>query len=75
MDALEDRVEAYSLTVPEDGSAATLKASSTLGLLRGLTTFGQLWYEFDDVIYTLETPLQIEDSPAYVCFRVWLVPH
>ena len=72
MDALEDRVEGYSLTVPGDGSAATLKANSTLGLLRGLTTFGQLWYEFDDITYTLEAPIQIKDAPAYVCFHILL---
>ncbi|KIM78434.1 glycoside hydrolase family 20 protein [Piloderma croceum F 1598] len=65
MDALEDRVETYSLTVPGDGSDATLKANSTLGLFRGLTTFGQLWYEFDDITYTLEAPIQIKDAPAY----------
>jgi hexosaminidase len=70
MDALEDRIEGYSLTVPGDGSAASLKANSTLGLFRGLTTFGQLWYEFDDITYTLEAPIQIKDAPAYVCFRI-----
>jgi hexosaminidase len=68
MDALEDRDDAYSLTVPGDGSAATLKANSTLGLFRGLTTFGQLWYEFDGTTYTLEAPIQIDDAPAYVSF-------
>jgi hexosaminidase len=67
MDELESRDEAYSLTVPADGSAATLKANSTLGLFRGLTTFGQLWYEYSGTIYTLEAPIQISDAPAYVC--------
>ena len=66
MDELENRDEAYSLTVPGDGSAATLKANSTLGLFRGLTTFGQLWYEFDGTTYTLEAPIQISDAPTYV---------
>lgn len=33
--SLEDRSESYSLTVPADGSDATLTADSTLGLLRG----------------------------------------
>jgi hexosaminidase len=33
---LNDRNEAYSLTVPSDGSEARLTAESTLGLFRGL---------------------------------------
>jgi hexosaminidase len=70
MDELESRDEAYSLTVPGDGSVATLTANSTLGLFRGLTTFGQLWYEFDGTTYTLEAPIQINDGPTYVCSRM-----
>ncbi|KZT12170.1 glycoside hydrolase family 20 protein [Laetiporus sulphureus 93-53] len=62
---IEDRDEAYSLAVPSNGSVATITATSTLGLFRGLTTFGQLWYEYDGTIYAMNTPLQIEDSPAY----------
>ncbi|KAL6304443.1 N-acetylhexosaminidase [Sparassis latifolia] len=62
---LDDRDEAYNLTVPSDGSPATITATSTLGLFRGLTTFTQLWYTYDGTIYTLSTPLQIEDYPAY----------
>lgn len=65
-DEIESRDEAYTLTVPGDGSAATLKANSTLGLYRGLTTFGQLWYEYAGATYTLEAPIQIDDAPAYV---------
>lgn len=66
-DDLGSRDEAYTLIVPDDGTAATLEANSTLGLFRGLTTFGQLWYEYDGVTYTLEAPVQIHDAPAYVC--------
>ncbi|KAI0927731.1 hypothetical protein AcV5_008188 [Taiwanofungus camphoratus] len=62
---LEQRNEAYNLTVPSDGSAATITATSTLGLFRGLTTFGQLWYKYDGTIYAINTPVTIEDSPAY----------
>ncbi|KAI0927724.1 hypothetical protein AcV5_008183 [Taiwanofungus camphoratus] len=62
---LEQRDEAYNLTVPSDGSAATITATSTLGLFRGLTTFGQLWYEYDGTIYAVNTPVTIEDYPAY----------
>ena len=66
-----ERDEAYRLTVPADGSAATLTANSTLGLLRGLTTFGQLWYAYEGTTYALETPVTIEDSPVYVRMIVW----
>lgn len=72
--APEDRDESYTLTVPSDGSAATLTAKTSLGLLRGLTTFGQLWYNYDGTTYALETPLTIKDSPAYVRFRYYLSP-
>ena len=64
--APEERDEAYSLTVPADGSPATLTANSSLGLLRGLTTFGQLWYAHDGTTYAVNAPLKIADSPAYV---------
>lgn len=66
---LEQRDEAYTLTIPSNGSAALITANSTLGLLRGLTTFEQLWYEYDGTIYAVNTPLSIGDSPAYVCSR------
>ena len=64
---LEDRSESYTLTVPNDGSNATLVANSTLGLYRGLTTFGQLWYSSNSQIYATQAPLQVDDVPAYVC--------
>ncbi|KIK98528.1 glycoside hydrolase family 20 protein [Paxillus rubicundulus Ve08.2h10] len=59
------RSEEYTLTIPEDGSCATLTANSTLGLYRGLTTFGQLWYYYGGVTYTLIAPIDITDVPAY----------
>ena len=65
---LESRVEGYTLVIPADGSAATLQANSTLGLFRGLTTFGQVWYELNGNAYTLQAPFHIVDSPAFVCF-------
>jgi hexosaminidase len=64
--APEQRDEAYTLTVPGDGSGATLTANSTLGLFRGLTTFTQLFYDSDGTTYLLNAPIHIEDSPAYV---------
>ncbi|PPQ65899.1 hypothetical protein CVT26_000919 [Gymnopilus dilepis] len=60
------RNEGYKLTVPEDGTSATLEANTTLGLFRGLTTFEQLWYELNGDVYTLEAPFDIVDSPAYL---------
>lgn len=64
---ITSRSESYILSVPSDGSSASLTANSTLGLFRGLTTFGQLWYYYGGDIYTLEAPVEITDTPAYVC--------
>ena len=58
--------EAYTLTVPSDGSPATLFSNTTLGLFRGLTTFSQIWYTYESSIYTVEAPISISDSPAFV---------
>ena len=66
---LGERNEAYTLRIPSDGSAATLKALSTLGLFRGLTTFLQLWYWSGSVSYTVQAPIDIEDTPAYVSWE------
>jgi len=60
------RDESYTLTIPSDGSVAHLQANSTLGLFRGLTTFGQLWYSLGDNTYTVEAPITIKDAPAFV---------
>ncbi|TRM59406.1 hypothetical protein BD626DRAFT_508221, partial [Schizophyllum amplum] len=63
---LGERLESYSLYVPEDGSEAVITADSTLGLLRGLTSFEQLWYTLGNVTYTNVAPVSIEnDAPAY----------
>lgn len=63
---ITNRSETYKLSVPADGSSATLTANSTLGLFRGLTTFSQLWYYYNNEVYTLEAPVQITDWPAFV---------
>lgn len=63
---IDARSEEYALDIPADGSVATLSANSTLGLYRGLTTFEQLWYQFSGETYTVEAPILITDSPAYV---------
>ncbi|KAL5523179.1 NAG1_1 [Sanghuangporus sanghuang] len=62
---LSERDESYTLMIPSDGSAATLSANTSLGLFRGLTTFSQLWYDFDGVTYTVNVPMVIEDAPAF----------
>ncbi|KAL1746838.1 glycoside hydrolase family 20 protein [Schizophyllum fasciatum] len=63
---LGTRKESYSLSIPATGESAILEANSTLGILRGLTTFEQMWYSLGDVVYTNLSPLVIdEDSPAY----------
>ncbi|VDC07079.1 unnamed protein product [Peniophora sp. CBMAI 1063] len=66
---LSERLEVYHLVVPDDGSGAILTANSSLGLLRGLTTFEQLWYHDgstgNNVKYTISAPIDITDFPAY----------
>jgi len=62
---IEDRDEAYTLTVPSTGGSASITANTTLGLLRGLTTFGQLWYSWEGTTYAIDTPIDIVDSPAF----------
>ncbi|KAF9448540.1 glycoside hydrolase family 20 protein [Macrolepiota fuliginosa MF-IS2] len=57
--------ESYSLQVPANGGSAVLSANTALGLFRGLTTFGQLWYDLDGTTYTLQAPIQVMDAPAY----------
>jgi hexosaminidase len=64
---MEGRDDSYSLTIPGSGGTATLTANTTLGLFRGLTTFSQLWYTVDGMIYTLQAPFEIEDAPQFVC--------
>ncbi|KAK7054384.1 Glucosamine-6-phosphate isomerase (Glucosamine-6-phosphate deaminase) (GNPDA) (GlcN6P deaminase) [Paramarasmius palmivorus] len=65
-DDIELRSEGYSLSVPADGSAASITANTTLGLFRGLTTFGQLWYDLDGTTYTTVAPVTIvNDVPAF----------
>ena len=63
---LEDRNEEYSLYLPANGTDAVLRARTTLGILRGLTTFEQLWYTWDGQVYAINTPIEISDKPVYV---------
>lgn len=58
--------EAYSLSIGKDG-AAKLSANSTYGVLHGLETFSQLFYEHSagDAWYMVNAPVDIEDSPTF----------
>ena len=63
---LEQRNEYYTLYIP-DGGLATLKANTSLGLFRGLTTFTQSVYATSTGSKYIENaPITIEDGPAYV---------
>ncbi|KDR82570.1 hypothetical protein GALMADRAFT_220558 [Galerina marginata CBS 339.88] len=61
------RSESYSLTLPSNGGPATISASTSLGLFRGLTTFEQLFYDDGTgVTYSYQAPVTInDDSPAF----------
>ncbi|EJC98414.1 N-acetylhexosaminidase [Fomitiporia mediterranea MF3/22] len=61
----KERDESYSLNIPAEGGEAKLTANTTLGLFRGLTTFGQLWYTVDNTTFAIGAPWQITDSPAF----------
>ncbi|KAH8813649.1 beta-hexosaminidase [Flagelloscypha sp. PMI_526] len=63
---LGQRNEHYSLRITEDGKVAEITAETSLGVLRGLTTFEQLWHYLDGVTYLHEAPLFIDDEPSYV---------
>jgi hexosaminidase len=59
--------ESYELSVPSDGSAASLSAPTVWGALRGLETFSQLveWrgeYESYHIAYA---PWQVKDAPRF----------
>lgn len=58
--------ESYNLTISE-GGAAKLSAYSTNGILHGLETFSQLFYQHSTGTswYLVNAPLQIEDKPTY----------
>ncbi|CAK7232519.1 Glucosamine-6-phosphate isomerase (Glucosamine-6-phosphate deaminase) (GNPDA) (GlcN6P deaminase) [Sporothrix bragantina] len=58
--------ESYNLTLTTAGSA-TLTAVSSTGVLRGLETFAQLFYEHTDgnAWYTPYAPVSIQDKPKY----------
>lgn len=58
--------ESYNLTVTEDG-IAKIAATSSVGVMRGLETFAQLFYQHssEDAWYMVNAPVDIQDSPRY----------
>jgi len=59
--------ESYNLSVTTDGKA-TITAVTSIGCLRALETFSQLFYQHpttDGGIYTPLAPVYIEDQPAF----------
>lgn len=58
--------ESYNLTISEAGSAK-LSAYSANGILHGLETFSQLFYEHSsgNAWYLVNAPIEIEDVPTY----------
>jgi hexosaminidase len=59
--------ESYVLSIPADGSAASLSAPTYYGALRGLETFSQLvFFNTTQHAYTLaNAPWTIKDSPRF----------
>ncbi|KAF2640270.1 hypothetical protein P280DRAFT_401200 [Massarina eburnea CBS 473.64] len=59
--------ESYSLDLNEKGKVS-IAANSSLGIVRGLTTFTQLFFaseKYDDWAYTLSGPIKILDAPKF----------
>ncbi|KAK0565620.1 Glucosamine-6-phosphate isomerase (Glucosamine-6-phosphate deaminase) (GNPDA) (GlcN6P deaminase) [Tilletia horrida] len=60
LQAVEDYDEAYELTVPANGSAGLLRASSALGIVRGLATLEQLFFDLPARSPALHTSTQMD---------------
>lgn len=60
-----ERDESYTLVIPDTGAPGTLAANTTLGLLRGLSTFQQLWFAHGKDTYMVNAPLRVSDYPAF----------
>ena len=59
--------ESYNLSITTDGKA-TITALSSIGCLRALETFTQLFYqhpEIADGVYTPLAPVYVEDTPVF----------
>ena len=57
--------ESYKLSMTEEGDV-TITAASSIGLLYGLTTFTQLFYQHSaGCAYTTQAPVEITDKPMF----------
>jgi hexosaminidase len=57
--------ESYGLSLTKEGEAKII-ANSSIGLVRGLTTFSQLFFKHsDDSVYTTLAPVEITDAPKF----------
>lgn len=57
--------ESYALTLTKDGQA-TISANSSVGIIRGLTTFTQLFFQHSkEGAYTTLAPVKIFDAPKF----------
>lgn len=57
-------LERYSLSLGT-GNKAMLTSNSALGLFRGLSTFGQLFYRHEEKLYAPFGPYEIHDRPSF----------
>jgi hexosaminidase len=58
--------ESYSLTINPSGDV-NINAASSIGLVRGLTSFTQLFYKHSKGgVYTPSAPVTIQDAPKFV---------
>jgi hexosaminidase len=57
--------ESYKLDLTQDGQV-TIAANTSIGLVRGLTSFSQLFFKYcDRQAYTPYAPVHIEDKPLF----------
>lgn len=59
--------ESYNLTIPADGTPATLSANTLVGAYHGIVTLAQLIrWDFDNKVYHVDyLPLAISDAPRF----------
>ncbi|KAE8215145.1 hypothetical protein CF327_g1564 [Tilletia walkeri] len=64
---VEEHDEAYELYIPSDGTPGILSATSSLGILRGLATLEQLFFDVPGAVDAASDPLNpFNDTPSLV---------
>jgi hexosaminidase len=67
--------ESYSLSVPADGSPASISAPTVWGALHGLQTLSQLVaFDFDAQAYWTDAPVAVSDAPQFAWRGVMVDP-